>query len=230
MKLGDFVSSPCIEVPEEWRRIEETLGLTEPNNEVRKSIARYVDHHLFVAELALPNPRNKAKREWITKIRTAAESLTQNLDWKAVDDESDDAWAQMYMVHELLPPDEQRRLLPILKKLISDADKTLAEIPPDKGGRSPNLFYRDLILDLAFVYEWATGQRPTCSYNDYGDGSCHFGVDGNVAIYEGAFLDFVATVLRVFAPAPAKKNMALGKQVQRVLEVWRRLRGFKDRT
>jgi hypothetical protein len=190
----------------------------------------YVHHHLFQSELDLPVPRNAKLRKWIARIDDSTERLAEDLDWAAVNDESDDSWAQMYVVHELLSPDEQKRLVALLKELICRADRLLSRYPKDKGGNVADPFAWDLVFDLAFIYEWATGKLPGVTYNDYGDGSgfCD-NEDGNVAIYESAFLDFVATVLDVFAPDRAKPNMALGKHVQRVLRVWRKARGLRTK-
>jgi len=230
MKLGKFADRPpCIELPEErWRELEATLGLEEPNNEVRKSIALHVSKHLFSAELGFPKQRPGPQKKWITRIRKKAQDLTDVLDWGASDDESDDAWNQMYAAYDLLPRNEQENLLALLRGMLAQADNILARLPKDKGGASANDFAWGLVFDLAFLYEWATKQQPTITYNNYGHLDSDYSEDGNVANYESPFLDFVATVLRVFAPDRAKGNLALGKHVQRVLKEWRRRRGCKD--
>jgi hypothetical protein len=224
MKIEDFKDSPpCIELPEEkWRELEVTLGVAEPNLAIRRDIARYVERHLFSAELDLPKKRNGAQRKWVTRIRKKAQHLTDVLDWAASADESDDRWAQMYAVYDLLSRNEQEGLLASLKSMLASADDMLARLPKGKGGRDVDDFAWGLVFDLAFLYEWATGQRPTITYNDYGHPDSDYDEDGNVGIYEGPFLDFVAAVLRVFAPDRAKGNTALGKHIVRVLKAWRR--------
>ena len=232
MKLGEYERGPCIELPEEeWREIEATLGLNEPKNEVRKSIASRVSHHLFWAELDLPKQRVPAQKKWIGRVQKMTRQLIDILDWEASEDESDDGWAQMYAVYDLLPSrSEQEDLLISLKELRNKAENMLARLPQGKFGRERDEFAWGLVFDLAFLYEWATKKQPTIAYNDYGRPETELTEDGNVGVYESPFLDFVTAVLRTFAPDRAKENMALGKHVQRVLIVWRRRRGIKDKT
>ena len=67
MRLGEHAGSPCIDVPEEdWREIEETLGLREPNSEVRNSLALHVSKHLFSLEFDFPKQRASSQKKWIT--------------------------------------------------------------------------------------------------------------------------------------------------------------------
>jgi hypothetical protein len=231
MNIDDFKDSPPqIELPEEeWRELEETLGVTEPNLQIRRDIARYVRHRLFWAQLDLPKQRAKSQKAWISRIRKKAQDLTDVLDWQANEDESDDGWNQMYAVYDLLlSKREQEQLLARLKKLLTRAENMLAQLPRGKPGKDADDFLWGLVFDLAFLYEWATKQRPTITYNDYGPPEIAYGEDGNVGCYQSPFLDFVAAALRIFAPDRAKGNIALGKHVERVLKVWRRHRRFKD--
>jgi hypothetical protein len=223
---------PCIELPEEeWRELEETLGFTEPNLAIRRDIARYVERHLFQAELNIPKQRPGAQKKWLTRIRKKAQDLTDALDWGASEDEGDDGWAQMYAVYDLvLSRREQENLLASLKELRTKADNMLARLPQGKPGKDADDFLWGLVFDLAFFYEWATKQRPTITYNDYGPRNIEYTEDGNVGIYESPFLDFVAAVLRRFAPDRAKGNIALGKHVERVLKVWRRHRVLRTKS
>jgi hypothetical protein len=223
---------PCIELPEEeWRDLEATLGVTEPNPAIRRDIAGHVRRHLFWAELDFPKQRINTQRKWITRIRRKTQDLINVLDWEASEDQSDDGWAQMYAVYDLLTSrSEQKDLLASLKELRTKADTMLARLPKGKPGKDADEFLWGLVFDLAWFYEWTTEQRPTITYNDYGAPGIGYGDDGNVGIYESPFLDFVAAVLRFFAPDRAKGNIALGKHVERVLKVWRRHRGFKDKT
>jgi hypothetical protein len=118
MNLGEYAASPCIDVPEEdWREIEETLGLEEPNNEVRKSIALHVSKHLLSTELGFPKQRASSQKKWVSRIRDKAHRLINVLDWNASEDESDDAYNQMYAVYDLLSQSEQASLLASLKEL-----------------------------------------------------------------------------------------------------------------
>jgi hypothetical protein len=214
-----------IGLPEKaWREIEATLGMKEPNLAVRGDIARYVYRHLSDAQFGPPPLRRSVQRKWITRIRANAQRLVTDLDWEAIEDESDDAWAQMLAAHDLLGADEAKMLLPLLKEVLARADKLLARLPRDKGGKLADPFAWGLVYDLACFYEWATERRPTITYNDYGNKDGDHNEDGNAGRYESPFLDFVAAVLRVFAPDRAKENIALGKHLERVLKVWRRHR------
>lgn len=210
------------------RELEATLGVTNPNLQIRRDIARYVRHHLFWAELDWPKQRTNSQKKWITRIRKKAQDLTDVLDWDASEDQSDDGWAQMYAVYDLLTSrSEQEDLLASLKELRTKADNMLARLPKGKPGKDADDFLWGLVFDLAFFYEWATEQPPTITYNDYGSSDIGYGEDGNVGCYQSPFLDFVAAVLRVFAPDRAKGNIALGKHVERVLKVWRRRRRLR---
>jgi hypothetical protein len=231
MELSKFADRPpCIELPEErWRELEATLGLTEPNLQVRRDIARYVERHLCWAEFDIPKQRPGTHKRWVTRVRKKAQHLTDVLDWAASEDETDNGYAQMHAVDDLLPRTEQGQLLVSLKQLVAKADKILVGLPQGKGGRDADEFAWGLVFDLAFLYEWATKKQPTITYNDYGPPDIEYTVDGNVGIYEGPFLEFVTAVLATFAPDRAKGNLALGKHVERVLKVWRRRAHPKDK-
>jgi len=231
MKLGEYESGPCIELREEaWREIEATLRLKSPNNEVRKSVALHVSRHLLWAEMGFPKQRIPAQKKWIGRVQKKTQQLIDILDWEASEDENDDGYNQMYAVYDLLPREEQRSLLASLKVLRAKAENMLARLSKGKSGPDPDDFLWGLVFDLAFAYEQATNKRPTITYNPYGHPDADYTEDGDVAIYEGPFLDFVAAILRVFAPDRAKGNKALGKHIARVLKVWRRQRGIKDKT
>jgi hypothetical protein len=229
MKLGEYVGSPCIEVPEEdWRKIEATLGLEEPNNEVRKSIALYVSKHLLSAELDFPKQRASSQKKWIGRIRNKTQDLINVLDWEASEDEGEDGYAQMYAVYDLLEKDRQENLLALLKELLAKADDMLLRVPKGKAGPDADSFSWGLVLDLAFLYQWATNKPPTITYNPLPD--INHGEEDDAGRYESRFLDFVAAVFAVFAPDRAKGNIALGKHIERVLKVWRRCTRQKDKT
>src|SRR6266446_6231140 len=107
-----------IGLPEKaWREIEATLGLKEPNLAVRGDIARYVSWHLFDAQFGPPPLRHSVQRKWITRIRAKAQRLVSDLDWEAIEDESDDAWAHMLAARDLVGADEM--LLPLLKEMLA---------------------------------------------------------------------------------------------------------------
>jgi hypothetical protein len=232
MNLDDAKNwPPSIELPEEqWRELEAKLGITEPNLAMRREIARYVGRHLISAQMDFPKQRANAQKKWITRIQKKTQELIDVLDWNASEDESDDAYNQMYAVYDLLSQSEQANLLAPLKELHTKAENLLARLPKGKSGRDPDEFSWALVFDLAFLYEAATKKRPTITYNDYGPPDATYTADGNVAIYEGPFLEFVGTVFRVFAPGREKGNMALGKHIGRVLKVYRRLAHPKDKT
>jgi hypothetical protein len=224
--------SPCIDVPEEdWREIEETLGLEQPNNEVRKSIAFHVRKHLFSAEeFNFHRQRPGSQQKWITRIRNKTQRLIDVLDWDASADESEDAHAQMYAVYDLLERKEQKNLLAMLKGLLASADNMLGQIPKGKSGPDPDAFSWGLVFDLACLYQWATNERPKITYNADGPPDIEYGPEGKVGMYESQFLNFVAAVFAVFAPDRAKGNIPLGKHVARVLNMWRRYTHQKDKT
>jgi hypothetical protein len=229
MKLGEYAGSPCIEVPEEdWREIEATLGLEEPNNEVRKSIALHVSKHLLSAELGFPKQRANLQKKWIGRIRNKTRHLINALDWEASEDESKDGYAQMYAVYDLLEKDRQENILALLKELLAKADDMLLRVPKGRAGPDPDYFSWGLVLDLAFLYEWVTNKPPTITYNPLPD--IDYGEEDDAGLYESGFLDFVAAVFAVFAPDRAKGNIALGKHIERVLKVWRRYTHRKDKT
>jgi hypothetical protein len=152
------------------------------------------------------------------------------LDWEASEDESDDGYNQVYAVYDLLSRNQQENLLVRLRELDTKAETVLARLPKGKSGRDLDEFSWALVFDLAFLYEQATKRRPTITYNDYGDPDIGYAADGNVGVYEGPFLKFVAAVFCVFFPDRAKGNMALGKHIERVLKVWRRVGHPKDKT
>jgi hypothetical protein len=231
MKLEEYRRSPCIEVSEEdWREIEATLGLEEPSNEVRISVASHTRRHLFSAELDFPKQRASSQKKWITRIRDKTQHLINVIDWRANEDETEDGYAQMYAIYDLLPEKEEREdLLAVLKELVAKADGMLVRVSKGRPGPDRDDFSWGLVFDLAFLYEWATNKRPTITYNPYGLSDICYGKDDNVGMYEGPFLDFVAAVFAVFAPDRAKGNIALGKHVERVLNVWRRHRGLRTK-
>lgn len=211
------IRSPVLDLPEPvWREIEATLGLEKPNPGVRERIARYVANHLFDA--TIPEPRRALMRHWIERIQKHGKPLLADLDWSAREDETDDAWAQTMVIYDLLSGREQEQVRALLKKLTDHAENLLARVRPDKGGKVADAFAYGLVYDLATAYELATGKRPTCTYNPYGDRG----------VYESPFLNFVDAVLRHVAPDHTKGNLALGKLIQRVLKIWRRHRGLKD--
>jgi hypothetical protein len=233
MNLDDFEKSPpSIELPEEeWRELEATLGVTEPNLDVRKEIACYVRRNLLSVRMDFPKHRTSAQKIWITCIQKKTQQLIDVLDWDASADESDDAYNQMYAVYDLLSASAQNSLLASLKELRNKAENTLARLPKGKSGRDRDEFSWALVFDLAFLYAEVTNKLPTITYNEYGDPDIDdYAEDGNVGIYQGPFLEFVAAVFRVFAPHRAKGNLALGKHIERVLKVWRRLPRPKDKT
>jgi hypothetical protein len=153
MKLEEYVSSPCIEATEEdWREIEATLGLDEPNNEVRKSIALHVSKYL--SEWDFPKQRASSQKKWIARIRNKTQHLIDVLDWEASADESEDGYAQMYAVYDLLSQrKEQENLLAILNGLTAKADDMLSQILKGRPGADRDDFYWGLVFDFAFLYE-----------------------------------------------------------------------------
>jgi hypothetical protein len=232
MRLGEHAGSPCIDVPEEdWREIEETLGLREPNSEVRNSLALHVSKHLFSLEFDFPKQRASSQKKWITRIRKKAQALVDVIDWAASEDESADGYAQMYAVYDLFGcKEKQENLAAALKGLLASADNMLGQIPKGKGGADRDAFSWELVFDLAILYEWATNKRPTITYNPFGLPGVNYGKDEDVGMYESPFLDFVVAVFAVFAPDRAKGNIALGKHIERVLRMWHRSRRHKDKT
>ena len=222
---------PSIDLPEEqWRELEATLGITAPNLAIRREIARYVRRHLISAQMDFPKQRTGAQKKWITRIREKTQHLIDVLDWEASGDETDEGYNQLYAVYDLMSRDEQESLLAPLKQLRTKAENMLARLPKGKGGRDNDEFAWGLVFDLAFLYQAATTRPPTITYNDYGPPDAEYTAEGNVGIYEGPFLEFVAAVFRVFAPDRAKRNMALGKHIERVLKVYRRHAHPKDKT
>ena len=163
-------------------------------------------------------------------IRKKAQALVDVIDWAASEDESEDGYAQMYAVYDLLERKEQENLLTVLKGLLVKAEDMLGQIRKGRGGPDRDLFSWGLVFDLAFLYKWATNKRPTITYNPFGLPGVSYGKDEDVGMYESPFLDFVVAVFAVFAPDRAKGNIALGKHIERVLRMWRGSRRHKDKT
>jgi hypothetical protein len=232
MNLDDAANRPpSIELPEEeWLELEATLGITEPNLQIRRDIARYVRRHLVWAQMDFPKQRAHAQKKWIARIQKKTQALIDVLDWNASADESDDGYNQMYAVYDLLPRSEQKDLLSSLRDLRTKGENMLARLPKGRSGRDSDEFAWALVFDLAVLYEDVTKKAPTITYNDYGPLYKEYTEDGNVGIYESPFLEFVAAVFDVFAPDRVKGNLALGKHIQRVLKVWRRRTHRKDKT
>jgi hypothetical protein len=218
-KIANRTPVPIIELPEEaWQEIEATLGFKVPNAAVRRDVARYVTRHL----LDVPQVRPAHVQRWIKRIEEHAQALLNDLDWapdgNASEDLLMDAWARTFAVHDLLGSSDQDNLRASLKTLLAAAPKALARIPPDKGGQLADEFAWGIVSDLADLYEWATNRKPTVTYNDYLD----------PPMYESPFLDFVNAILLHLAPNRTKTNLALGKLIQRVLNIRRRERRTKD--
>jgi hypothetical protein len=222
-RIANRTPVPIIELAEgAWREIETTLGFKAPNPAVRRDIARYVARHLFDAQF--PQVRPAHLRRWVKRIEQHAQALLNDLDWAPEDwDEASeeirmDAWARTFAVHDLLGSSEQDKLRASLKTLLAAVPEALARIGPDRGGQLADEFAWGVVYDLAILYEWATKKRPTITYDSYHDPE----------IYKGPFLDFVDTVLRYLAPNFPRGNLALGKLIQRVLNIRHRERRTKD--
>jgi hypothetical protein len=71
MNLDDAENwPPSIELPEEqWRDLEATLGIAEPNLPIRREIAGTVRRHLAAVQMDFPKRRTNAQKKWITRIQ-----------------------------------------------------------------------------------------------------------------------------------------------------------------
>jgi hypothetical protein len=200
--------------PEEvWRDIEAKLGLTAPNPALRQQVAQCVSD--LQVSSPDPDPRPAEVRKWLVRVQRNARRLLSDLDFPGTLNNAQ--WRKYLIVTSQLRLAEQR-LVAELNGLIKFAERRLADTPRDKGGRQPNPFSWSAIYQLATIFHSVTGRVPTITF------------DAGQAPYKGAFFSFVMVTFRHLAPEYGKPNQALGKMIQRVLQVWRKNLPKKDKT
>ncbi len=213
--LDELANSPpelAIERPEEdWRRIEASIGLENPEPWFRVRLENYVLNNIDSLDSHIPDVRPKDMTKAFKNIQENAELLLNNIAWEQnPEDQSLDAWAQMLAVFDLMLPSERNALIKSLRQLISKAGKRIEAIPPDKGGRLSNTILIGLVYSLAHLYLNTTGNPPIITYNAHRDEP-----------YTGPFFDFVATVISVFSLNLFYSNQGLGGTIKRTLDLWR---------
>ena len=198
---------PRIGTDEDYRRIETAAGIETPNHGFRHRLARRIERWAYNSE---PNVRQATFLKAVRQLKTDAEDLLRDLTYPTYigDDQSEQAQARAYeYAMDFLGASGV--LVQNLHELVEQANETLDVMPPDKGGRPPDVELQMLIHTLAIFYKDETGKKPSVFWDHHGE---H-------ARYSGAFFDFVEACCRAFAPRYATKtNQALGKATQRALK------------
>ncbi len=199
---------PRIGTDEDYRRIETAAGIETPNHRFRHRLDRCIERWDYHSEPDYSNVRQAAFLKAVRQLKTDAEPLLRDLTYPTYigDDQSEQAQALAYgyAVDWLGASDV---LVQHLHELVEQADIALDVMPPDEGGRPPDVEFAMLIRALAHFYRRETGKKPSVTWDAYTE------------LYCGAFFDFVKACCRAFAPTYATKtNQALGKATQRALK------------
>ena len=197
---------PRIGTDEDYRCIEKAAGIETPNHRFRHRLARRIERWVYNSE---PNVRQATFLKAVRQLKTDAEHLLRDLTYPTYngDDQSEQAQALAYgdAVDFL---GASGVLVQHLHELVEQANETLDVMPPDKGGRPPDVELQMLIRTLAIFYKDETGKKPSVTWDEPREQR-----------YSGAFFDFVEACCRAFAPRHATKtNQALGKAIQRALK------------
>ncbi len=199
---------PRIGTDEDYRCIETAAGIETPNHRFRHRLARCIDRWVYHSEPDYSNVRQATFLKAVRQLKTDAEHLLRDLTYPTYigDDQSEQAQALAYgYAMDFLGARDV--LVQHLHELVEQANETLDVMPPDKGGRPPDVEFEMLIRTLAIFYKDETGKKPSVTWDAYGER------------YSGAFFDFIAVCIRTFAPRyAAKTNHALGKAIQRALK------------
>ena len=152
----------------------------------------------------------------VLEITGDATSLLRHFDFldpdkEEEDDEDEDSWARAFVIVDLLSGKDREVLQRALKEFANKGEIYLRSLPPDRGGRPPNLILPQLIHTLATTYKIITNENPISTYDwrypDYP--------------YSSAFFNFVEIIILEFAPNLYKSDQSLGKAIQRTLKIWR---------
>jgi len=201
---------PRIGTDEDYRRIETAAGIETPNHRFRHRLDRCIERWDYHSEPDYSNVRQATFLKAVRQLKTDAEHLLRDLTYPTYigDDQSEQAQALAYgYAMDFLGASDV--LVQHLHELVEQANETLDAMPPDKGGRPPDVELQMLIHTLAIFYKDETGKKPSVFWDHHGE---H-------ARYSGAFFDFVEACCRAFAPRYATKtNQALGKATQRALK------------
>jgi hypothetical protein len=154
-----------------YRAVERAIGLRRSNAELRRQLADIVLTYcppsnaildlspIQLAKLiATASPiRPAARRRALKKIGDKARELRALL--AGLEDTDDDTEVQMRVIDELLTPQQQGSLGSALTRLIGAAERE-HKSAQDRGGPSANLRVREIIRELARVYQDTTGKPP----------------------------------------------------------------------
>ncbi len=201
---------PRIGTDEDYRRIETAAGIETPNHRFRHRLDRCIERWPYLSEPDYSNVRQAMFLKAVRQLKTHAEHLLRDLTYPTYngDDQSEQAQARAYgdAVDFLGASDV---LVQHLHELVEQANETLDAMPPDKGGRPPDVAFEMLIRTLANFYMKETKKKPSVTWGHHGERER----------YSGAFFDLVEACCRAFAPRYATKtNQALGKATQRALK------------
>ncbi len=199
---------PRIGTDEDYRCIETAAGIETPNHQFRHRLARCIERWAYYSEPDYSNVRQATFLKAVRQLKTDAEHLLRDLTYPTYigDDQSEQARALAYgYAVDFLGASDV--LVQHLHELVEQANETLDVMPPDKGGRPPDVAFEMLIRTLANFYMNETKKKPSVTWDAYEER------------YSGAFFDFIAVCIRTLAPRyAAKTNHAVGKAIQRALK------------
>ncbi len=199
---------PRIGTDEDYRRIETAAGIETPNHRFRHRLDRCIERWVYDSEPDYSNVRQATFLKAVRQLKTHAEHLLRDLTYPTYigDDQSEQARALAYgFALDFLGASDV--LVQHLHELVEQANETLDVMPPDKGGRPPDVAFEMLLRTLANFYKDETGKKPTVTWDEHNNR------------YSGTFLKFLQACCRAFAPKyAAKTNQALGKATQRALK------------
>jgi hypothetical protein len=214
---------------EDWEIIEAALGFKGFDPQRREAL-----HRQLQTTVKLYYPRLGKRRHELrpAHFQTALGVLRNHADrlrcylgaaepWPTDElSEWDDLALGVFLCdHYLMVPRCKRNaLLARPSELIGLIDHGLQSLSGDKGWRPRNEPLQLLICHLADFYRQSTGKRPGISWNVYDQQS------------GGPFLRFVSRALKVFAPDQVKDDNALGADIKRVLQWWRKTPLGMDKT
>jgi len=238
MKLPDpLTREPCepdVGSPEDWDRIESALGFDDFDPQRRERLWRRIDliFHLYFRNEDIPDVRPANSRRALLALKRHAVRLFVDLspsgrlgrdsifrEQPILDPEAApadpelselDLWALAFLSVGILPDTKRKALLEGLAELMSAVDEAAEGLPEDRGGRGRDWRIQGAIKELARMYAELSGREPGISR------------DPMTAKPGGPFFRFVKACLQAFAPKRSKRDEALAKTIQRVLEIkWR---------
>ena len=196
---------PQIGTDEDFQHIEAAGGIKSPNQKFRRKLVRCIEYSARW-EPDYPEVRDAELLKALRRLKAHAEPLLNDLTYPNYrgDDQRKRAQASAYgLALDFLGVGDA--LDHILRELVYQADLRLDVTAEDRGGRSPDARFEELIDCLTNLYEEFADQRARLSQN--------------VGLYQGPFFHFVEACLERLAPSlPRRSNEALGKALQRHLK------------